>query len=68
MMNNINQYSNNEIAYEVIKHFIGEDIPRDQLKKIIEDTLNFNFPIVEITDNMRQLFENNRIVYWIFVE
>ena len=54
-INNINQYSNNEIAYEVIKQFVGNDIPRDYLKKIIADTLNFNFPIVEITENIATL-------------
>tara|TARA_S200000501_G_scaffold357830_1_gene381912 strand:+ start:1135 stop:2442 length:1308 start_codon:yes stop_codon:yes gene_type:complete len=54
-INNISQYSNNEIAFEVIKHYVGEDIPRDHLKRIIENTLNFNFPTVKITENISSL-------------
>ncbi len=54
-INNIGQYSDNQIAYEIIKPYVGDDITNDYLKKIIEDTLSFNFPIVKITDNIALL-------------
>ena len=50
--NNINNYSNNEIACQVIKPFVGNEIPDDILKKIITETLSFEFPIVEISDTI----------------
>jgi len=52
---NINQYSDHEIAYRVIQPFVGNDIPKEQLKKIVKDTLSFDFPIVQITENIATL-------------
>ena len=54
-IHNITRYSNNEIALEVIKPYIGNDIPKNDLKRIIEDTLSFNFPIIALTDNIALL-------------
>ena len=54
-IHNITRYSNNEIALEVIKPYIGNDIPKNDLKRIIEDTLSFNFPIISLTDNIALL-------------
>ena len=47
---NILQISNNEIAYNVIKPFIGDCIDKNNLNKIIEDTLSFKFPLKKIND------------------
>ena len=52
---NIESYSNNEIAYELIKQFIGDEIPEKDLKAIIADTLNFEFPLIEIEKNVFSL-------------
>ncbi|MDO6813300.1 threonine synthase [Tenacibaculum soleae] len=52
---NIDQYSNNEIAYEVIKQFVGDEIPKNTLKQIIEETLSFDFPLVSIEENITTL-------------
>ena len=54
-IHNISRYSNNEIALEVIKPYIGNDITKNDLKRIIEDTLSFNFPIISLTDNIALL-------------
>jgi len=48
----IDDYSNQELAYEMIKEFVGDDIPEADLKSIIEDTLNFDFPLVPIEENV----------------
>lgn len=45
---NIAQYSNDFIAFEVIKSFIGDVIPEKELKQIIAETLSFDFPVVEV--------------------
>ncbi len=52
---NINSYSNNEIAFELIKQFIGNEIPENDLKEIIAHTLNFEFPIIEIEKDIYSL-------------
>lgn len=54
-INNISQYSNNEIAYRVIKPFVGNEIPETDLKNIISDVLSFDFPVVAIEKNIGTL-------------
>ncbi|CAL2087859.1 threonine synthase [Tenacibaculum sp. 190524A02b] len=52
---NIDQYSNEEIAYEAIKQFVGDEIPTETLKEIISETLSFDFPVVSIEENVHTL-------------
>lgn len=52
---NIDSYSNNEIAFEAIKQFVGDEIPEDELKRIIEETLCFDFPVVSVDENISSL-------------
>lgn len=52
---NIDTYSNNEIAYEVIKQFVGDEIPTETLKQIISETLSFDFPVIPIDENTSTL-------------
>jgi threonine synthase len=54
-INNISEYSNEEIAYEVIKQFIGDEIPATILKEIIKKTISFDFPIVNLDENIGSL-------------
>ena len=49
---NLKKFSDHEIAYEVIKPYVGSDIDNSNLKKIIQETLSFDFPIVKITDKI----------------
>ena len=54
-MENLDQLSNIEIAFHAIKQFVGSEIPESELKTIIKETLNFEFPIVSIEDNISTL-------------
>ena len=54
-INNISDYSNEEIAYEVIKQFIGDEIPVTILKEIIKKTISFDFPVVNLDENIGSL-------------
>lgn len=47
-INNIEKYSNAEIALKVITPFIGDEIPQQKLKEIVEETLSFGFPAIEV--------------------
>ncbi|CAM3311865.1 Threonine synthase [Flavobacterium longum] len=38
------------IALEAIKQFVGDDIPEDDLRHIVRETLSFDFPTVQIDD------------------
>ncbi|WP_026810841.1 threonine synthase [Arenibacter latericius] len=52
---NIESLSNHEIALKAIQQFVGDDIPEKALKEILEDVLDFNFPVVPITNNIGAL-------------
>lgn len=43
---NIQQYSFQEIAFQIANAIIGKDIPADDLKKIINEAINFDAPLV----------------------
>ena len=43
---NIQQYSFQEIAFQIATAIIGKDIPADDLKKIINEAINFDAPLV----------------------
>ncbi|HYQ56188.1 MAG TPA: threonine synthase [Draconibacterium sp.] len=44
-----------EIAFEVAKKFFGEDIEAAKLKEIVYDTLNFDCPVVKVSDSIYSL-------------
>ena len=52
---NITEYTNHEIAYEVMKQFVGDEIPTKKLKEIIAATVSFDFPLVKIDHNIASL-------------
>jgi threonine synthase len=41
-----------EIALAIAKQFVGEDIPESEIKKIVEHTVSFDAPLVEIEQNI----------------
>jgi threonine synthase len=51
----IENLSNTEIAFEVIKQFVDNEIPETTLKQIITETLSFDFPCVEVEPNIFSL-------------
>lgn len=51
----IESYSNEAIAYEVIKPYVGNTIPADKLQQIVEETINFPIPLVPISDTIFSL-------------
>ena len=47
--------SQTEVAYHAIKQFVGDEIPEKDLKEIIATTLDFEFPVVHVKDNVYTL-------------
>ena len=55
LLNNISSIPFGEMAYEVAKLFVEDDIPAADLKKIIYEAINFTAPIQKISDNVSVL-------------
>ena len=51
----IENLSNEEIAFQAIKQFVGDEIPETVSKQIISETINFDFPCVKVEDEVYSL-------------
>jgi threonine synthase len=47
--------SKEQIAFEVIKPYVGGEISEERLLQICAETVNFDFPLVKITENISTL-------------
>ncbi len=52
---NIENISNEEIAFEVIKPYVGNTISEDDLFSIVKETVDFPIPLVKVTDDIFSL-------------
>ena len=52
---NINEHSDEAIALEVIRPYVGTSIPENELERIIAETVNFNIPLVNISAEISSL-------------
>lgn len=52
---NIENLSHEEIAFEAIQQFVGDEIPAETLKQIIAETLCFDFPVVPVEKDIYSL-------------
>ncbi|MEX0721327.1 MAG: threonine synthase [Balneolaceae bacterium] len=44
-----------EIGFEVLRHFVDGEIPDDDLSNIIRETLSFEIPLVEVSEDLYTL-------------
>jgi len=51
----LEQMDKTELAYEIMKPYVGNTIERAALKTIIEETVNFPFPLVPINEQIYSL-------------
>ncbi|WP_222983815.1 threonine synthase [Flagellimonas meishanensis] len=52
---NIEDLTDHDIAFEAIHQFVKGDIPDSVLREIIANTLDFEFPVVDIAENVGAL-------------
>jgi len=52
---NIDKMDDEEIAYQVIQPYVAESIPAEVLRKIIQETLSFPIPLVQLNENIFSL-------------
>lgn len=51
----LKNHSKAEIGYEVAKRFVGDEIPRDRLFSIVEETVDFDLPLVQVNNQIHSL-------------
>lgn len=51
----LKKLTTNELAYRIIKPYTGNCLPEPQLRRIIAETVDFDFPLVKITGNIYSL-------------
>lgn len=54
-LQNLDQYSLTEIGFQVMKQFVNGEIPDETLTEIVSETLNFEIPLVQVTDEVYSL-------------
>ncbi len=55
LIENINNLSNEEIAYQVIKPYVGDCIPEAVLRGIVAETIDFEIPLVQVSSDIFSL-------------
>lgn len=55
LIGNIENISNEEIAFRVIKPYVGNEIAEDELYRIVSETVNFPIPLVHLSENISSL-------------
>jgi len=52
---NLEKYTLPEIGFKVLEQFVGDEIPENILSDIIEETLNFEIPLNEVSEDLYSL-------------
>ena len=55
LINDIEKKSNEEIAVQVIRPYVANEIKEEELFKIVSETVNFPIPLVRVDDNIFSL-------------
>jgi threonine synthase len=51
----IEAFSNEEIAFHVINPYLSDDIPEAELRRIVSETVNFPIPLVPVSEKISSL-------------
>jgi threonine synthase len=55
MLSEMESYSDAEIAFSIMHPYTGDTLPREVLHRIVAETIDFNIPLVTITDRIAAL-------------
>jgi len=55
LIDDIENYSNEEIAFRVIRPYVGHTIAEEELYRIVKETVNFPIPLVPVTPDISTL-------------
>ncbi len=55
LIEGIEKLSNEEIAFRVIKPYVANEIPEEELFRMVSETVNFPIPLVQVSDTIFSL-------------
>jgi threonine synthase len=55
ILSDLNKFSFREISYTIAQNFIDDEIEKSELEKIINESINFEAPLVKLTENISVL-------------
>ena len=55
LLENIEKISNEDIAFRVIRPYVGNCLPEADLYEIVKETVNFPIPLVQLSDSISSL-------------
>ncbi len=55
LIDHIGEYSDEEIAFRVIRPYVGETISEDEIRRIVNETLSFPIPLKQVNDRIYSL-------------
>ena len=55
VIENINRYAKEELAFKIMQPYIGDEIDKTSLQKIVSETINFPLPLVSVNENIFSL-------------
>ena len=55
LLGNLRNVSREEIAFRVIRPYVGDSLPESELHRIVSETINFEFPLVSVTPDIYAL-------------
>jgi threonine synthase len=55
LIHEMENLSNQEIAFQVIKPYVGDTIPAEKLLQIVSETVNFPIPLIKVSDAISSL-------------
>ncbi len=55
LIENIDKFSNEEIAFRVIKPYVGNTITDEKLFQVVSETVNFPIPLVKVNESISSL-------------
>jgi threonine synthase len=51
----IEEHANEEIAFLVLRPYVGDSIPEEVLRNIVSETISFDIPLVPVTEHIHSL-------------
>src|SRR4029077_2328246 len=55
LIHQLGDFTNEEIAFTVLKPYVGNTIPDEKLFEIVTETLNFPIPLVQVNEKIYSL-------------
>jgi threonine synthase len=55
LLRNLKNLSREEIAFRIIQPYVGDTLPESELRRIVAETIDFDFPLVRVTPDIWSL-------------